>query len=189
MLFYRLRMSLLEVSVCFFRQILCPDYIGCSIAHTLLHLERHRGNSFGLRANPFPVDLLPDPIVCARRSTSLVGVNLCRILAQFRIHSSPGQHCDSMARVQIYTSPMCPYCWLARLFLWRKGIAYEKKPIRMYLGFKLPTQNFREMVQHSNGDRRTPQILLDGKYFGDEDTLFELGRRGELESRFGTGHA
>ena len=92
-----------------------------------------------------------------------------------------------MVRVQVYSSPFCPYCWLARLLLWRRGIPYEKKPIRMYFGIKLPTQNLRDMVRLSGGDHRIPQILVDGEYFGDDDTLSALDRRGELESRLAGG--
>ena len=57
----------------------------------------------------------------------------------------------------------------------------------MYFGIKLPTQNLRDMVRLSGGDRRIPQILVDGEYLGDEDTLLALDGRGELASRLGGG--
>ena len=94
-----------------------------------------------------------------------------------------------MADVEVYSSPLCPYCWVVRILLWKRGIAYRRIPIRMYLGLKLPTSNFREMVRRTGGDSTIPQIFVDGQYLGDDDTLLELARRGELESRLGAGAA
>ena len=81
------------------------------------------------------------------------------------------------------------YRWNQWFFLkmFERGIAYRKIPIRMYLGLKLPTANLREMVRRTGGDSTIPQIFVDGQYLGDDDTLLELARRGELESRLGAG--
>jgi glutaredoxin 3 len=90
-----------------------------------------------------------------------------------------------MADIEIYSSPFCPFCWMARLLLRKRGVRYRLIPIRMYLGFKLPTANLRDMVRRTGGDSTIPQIFVDGQYLGDDDTLLELARSGELESRLG----
>ena len=87
--------------------------------------------------------------------------------------------------VEVYLSPFCPYCWKARLILWRKGIPYRKIPLRYYFGFKLPTANFKEMLRRTGGDRTIPQIFVDGEYLGTEEALVELEGRGEPEDRLG----
>lgn len=84
-------------------------------------------------------------------------------------------------RVEIYSSPFCPWCWKARRLLDSRSVPYVKIPIRMYLGIKLPTASFRQMVQRTGGDNTIPQIFIDGKYLGTDDTLEELDRAGRLD--------
>ena len=86
-----------------------------------------------------------------------------------------------MPRVEIYSSPWCPFCWIARLLLRRKGVTYEKIPIRFYLGVKLPTRSFKGMVERTGGDTAIPQIFVDGHYLGDDDDLSALQREGRLD--------
>jgi len=87
----------------------------------------------------------------------------------------------NMPRIEIYSSPWCPWCWKARLLLRGKGVRFEKIPIRMYLGIKLPTANLRTMIERTGGDSTVPQIFIDGRYLGTDDTLEELDRKGRLE--------
>ena len=86
-----------------------------------------------------------------------------------------------MADIEIYTSPWCPYCWAARRLLRRKGVHYRRIPIRMVLGIKLPTRAYRDMVARTGGDGTVPQIFVDGRYLGTDDTLRDLERRGQLD--------
>lgn len=85
-----------------------------------------------------------------------------------------------MPRIEIYSSPLCPFCWQARWLLRRKGVEVHKIPIRMYLGVKLPTRAFREMVERSGGDTTVPQIFVDGVYLGTEEHLARLEAAGQL---------
>ena len=87
-----------------------------------------------------------------------------------------------MPRIEIYSSPLCPWCWLARWRLRRKGIHYNRIPIRMYMGIKLPTASFRRMVERTGGDSTVPQIFVDGQYLGTDDSLEQLDRDGRLEN-------
>jgi glutaredoxin 3 len=86
-----------------------------------------------------------------------------------------------MPRIELYSSPWCPWCWKSRLLLRSKGVHFAKIPIRMFLGVKLPTANLRRMVQRTGGDSTVPQIFVDGHYLGTDDTLEELDRAGRLD--------
>ena len=92
-----------------------------------------------------------------------------------------------MPRVEMYASWLCPYCWIARFMLKRKGVGFEKKGILFFLGVKFPTRNYREMVRRSGGQYTIPQIFIDGEYFGDEETLGDLERQGKLDRVLGKG--
>ena len=86
-----------------------------------------------------------------------------------------------MPRIEVYSSPWCPFCWQARRLLASKGVDYVKIPIRMYLGIKLPTARYRHMVAATGGDGTIPQIFVDGRYLGTEETLDALDREGRLD--------
>ncbi|MBT4098431.1 MAG: glutaredoxin [Gemmatimonadetes bacterium] len=87
-----------------------------------------------------------------------------------------------MAHIEIYSTPLCPYCWQARWLLHRKKVAVTKIPIRMYLGVKLPTRAYRQMVERSGGDRTVPQIFVNGQYLGTEEQLAQLEAAGQLDA-------
>ncbi|MGY8823676.1 MAG: glutaredoxin domain-containing protein [Candidatus Latescibacterota bacterium] len=86
-----------------------------------------------------------------------------------------------MSQIEIYSSRLCPYCWEARFLLKRKGVSYTIKGVPLILGWKPPTQNYKEMVERSGAQTTIPQIFVDGEYLGDEDTLRALEEKGELE--------
>jgi len=86
-----------------------------------------------------------------------------------------------MSKIEIYSSRLCPYCWLARSLLNKKGVSYTIKGVPLIFGWKLPTRNYKEMVERSGGQTTIPQIFVDGEHIGDEDTLQELEQKGELE--------
>lgn len=86
-----------------------------------------------------------------------------------------------MADIEVYSSAWCPYCWAARRLLRGKGVRFRRIPIRMYFGIKLPTRAYREMVVRTGGDTTVPQIFVDGRYLGTDDTLWELEKAGRLD--------
>jgi len=51
----------------------------------------------------------------------------------------------------------------------------------MYLGVKLPTLAYRQMVERSGGDRTVPQIFVDGQYLGTEEQLAQLEATGQID--------
>jgi glutaredoxin 3 len=80
-----------------------------------------------------------------------------------------------MARVEIYTKFMCPYCARAKKLLETKGVDYEETDISMDAGKR------EEMIQRANGRTTVPQIFIDGRHIGGSDDLAELERSGSLD--------
>lgn len=80
-----------------------------------------------------------------------------------------------MARVEIYTSPLCPYCWRAKRLLAQKGVAFEEIDLWAEPGRR------SEMVQRAEGRTTVPQIFIDGRGIGGSDDLHALDGRGELD--------
>lgn len=86
-----------------------------------------------------------------------------------------------MARVEIYTTPICPYCMAAKALLRRKGVAYEEMDVSR-------DSALREVMTARAGGRRTvPQIFIDGEAVGGSDDLHALERAGKLDAKLGIG--
>jgi len=78
-----------------------------------------------------------------------------------------------MAKIEIYTTQICPYCVQIKDFLKRKG--YEYSEIRVDLDDAMRDK----MLELTGGIRTVPQVMVDGKHIGDEDTLFALDKQGK----------
>ena len=80
-----------------------------------------------------------------------------------------------MARVEIYTTPMCPYCRRAKRLLRAKGVAFEEIDL-----WREP-QRRAEMIARAGGRTTVPQIFVNGRHIGGCDDLHALEARGELD--------
>ncbi|HEY0447409.1 MAG TPA: glutaredoxin 3 [Allosphingosinicella sp.] len=80
-----------------------------------------------------------------------------------------------MARVEIYTKFLCPYCARAKRLLESKGVAYEEYEISMDGGKRA------EMMQRAMGRHTVPQVFIDGRHIGGSDDLAELEQQGKLD--------
>jgi glutaredoxin 3 len=80
-----------------------------------------------------------------------------------------------MPKVEIYTTPLCPYCYRAKRLLSRKGVEFEE--------IDLWREGARraEMVERAQGRTTVPQIFIDGRGIGGSDELAELEAEGELD--------
>lgn len=81
-----------------------------------------------------------------------------------------------MARVEIYTKFLCPYCHRAKRLLESKGAAFEEIDITMN------GERREEMMQRANGRHTVPQIFIDGRHVGGSDDLAKLDREGRLDA-------
>ncbi len=81
-----------------------------------------------------------------------------------------------MAKVEIYTSPFCGYCHMAKNLLSKKGVAFEEVNIFMVAGAR------NEMMKRSGGHHTVPQIFIDDNAIGGCDELHDLERHGKLNA-------
>jgi glutaredoxin 3 len=81
-----------------------------------------------------------------------------------------------MPKVEIYTTPFCPYCDRAKALLARKGVAFEE--------FDAPhsSQARKDAIARSGGRTTVPQIFIDGQAIGGSDDLAALERAGKLDA-------
>ncbi len=81
-----------------------------------------------------------------------------------------------MAKIEIYTSSFCGYCYRAKKLLEEKGAAYTEYDV-------LADSRLREeMVHRAGGGMTVPQIFIDGRHIGGCDELYALEQTGGLDS-------
>ena len=80
-----------------------------------------------------------------------------------------------MAKVEIYTTPFCPFCVRAKQYLQRQGVEYTEIDVAANSELR------REMTERSDGGRTVPQIFINDQSIGGCDDLFELAMDGELD--------
>lgn len=80
-----------------------------------------------------------------------------------------------MAKVEIYTTKLCPYCYRAKALLDGKGIAYHEVDVSFDPGMR------RQLLDRT-GRRTVPQIFINDKSVGGYDDIAELDRAGTLSA-------
>jgi glutaredoxin 3 len=80
-----------------------------------------------------------------------------------------------MAKIEIYTKFLCPFCTRAKKLLETKGVAFEEIDISM----GGPRRS--EMLDRSGGRQTVPQIFIDGQHIGGCDDIMALDRAGRLD--------
>jgi glutaredoxin 3 len=80
-----------------------------------------------------------------------------------------------MPKIEMYTTPFCPFCVRAKALLKRKGAEFEEIDVTMVPGAR------DEMLKRSGGRRTVPQIFIDGDGIGGSDELYALDSHGELD--------
>jgi glutaredoxin 3 len=80
-----------------------------------------------------------------------------------------------MAKVEIYTKMMCPFCSRAKKLLADKGVTFEEYDITM------GGPKRAEMLQRAGGRSTVPQIFVDDAHIGGCDDIVALERGGKLD--------
>ena len=80
-----------------------------------------------------------------------------------------------MARVEIYTTMLCPYCWRAKKLLEERGAAFQEVDVMCDGSLR------NEMRQRAGGRTSVPQIFINGQHVGGCDDLYALDRAGKLK--------
>ncbi len=78
-----------------------------------------------------------------------------------------------MAKVEMYSKYMCPYCIRAKALLEGKGVKVIDIPAT--------GKEKRAEMNKRSGRNTFPQIFIDGKHVGGSDDLAALERSGELD--------
>lgn len=84
-----------------------------------------------------------------------------------------------MAKVEIFTKFLCPYCSRAKALLERKGVTFQEIDVTM------DRAGFDAMVERAGGGRTVPQIFIDGKHIGGSDDMAALDAGGGLDPLLG----
>ena len=78
-----------------------------------------------------------------------------------------------MPRVELYTTPSCPFCVRAKRLLAERQIAYTEIDLS-------EDDDLRAEIMERTGRRTVPQIFIDGRSIGGFEELATLDAAGEL---------
>lgn len=80
-----------------------------------------------------------------------------------------------MKTVEVYTSPLCGFCFSAKRLLSQKGVSFVE------IDVSRDPDRRREMMQRANGRHTVPQIFVDDYHVGGCNELYSLERSGKLD--------
>ena len=80
-----------------------------------------------------------------------------------------------MKPVEIYTTPICPYCLAAKRLLTKKGVAFTEIDVSGDPALR------DAMTARANGRRTVPQIFIGPNPVGGCDDLHALDAAGKLD--------
>ena len=80
-----------------------------------------------------------------------------------------------MQPVEIYTTPFCGYCQMAKRLLTRKGVSFAE------IDVSGDPEMRQRMMQRAGGRRTVPQIFVGDTHVGGCDDLYDLDSDGRLD--------
>ena len=81
-----------------------------------------------------------------------------------------------MAKVEIYTTQVCPYCVRAKDLLKRKGVNVTEIHVDNDDDLRM------KMMERAGGRRSVPQIFINDQHIGGCDDLYALEQAGKLDA-------
>lgn len=81
-----------------------------------------------------------------------------------------------MPKVTIYTTPICPYCTMAKRLLASKAVAFDEIDVSRDWALR------DALVAKSGGRTSVPQIWIGDRHVGGSDDLHALDRTGQLDA-------
>ena len=84
-----------------------------------------------------------------------------------------------MKKVVIYSTELCPFCWMAKRLFAEKEVGYHEIDI-----IRNPEAR-DEMVTKSGGRTSVPQIFIGEIHVGGSDELHDLEAGGKLDNLLG----
>ncbi len=80
-----------------------------------------------------------------------------------------------MAKIEIYTTSICPFCHAAKKLLTDKGADFSEISLTQ-------EPHLRDrMIERANGGRTVPQIFINDAHIGGCDDLYALDSKGDLD--------
>lgn len=79
-----------------------------------------------------------------------------------------------MSKIEIYTTPTCPYCHAAKALLSEKGVDFAEISV-------VDPELRAAMTQRAHGRRTVPQIFIGDTHVGGYDDMAALDRQGKLD--------
>ncbi len=80
-----------------------------------------------------------------------------------------------MAKIEVYSSLFCPFCFRAKKLLKQKDQEFEEIDVLAHPARK------KEMIERAGGRTSVPQIFIDGHHVGGCDELYQLEAEGRLD--------
>ena len=80
-----------------------------------------------------------------------------------------------MAKVEVYSSMLCGFCYRAKKLLEQKGVDFTEIDVMLH-----PSRR-AEMVQRAGGRTSVPQIFIDDRHIGGCDELYALEASHKLD--------
>lgn len=80
-----------------------------------------------------------------------------------------------MKPIEIYTTPICPYCIRAKRLLDAKGADYDEIDV-------MSDNDRRGEMMRRSGRRTVPQIFIGDTHVGGSDDLYALEQAGKLDA-------
>lgn len=81
-----------------------------------------------------------------------------------------------MTKIDIYTTPFCPFCHRAKALLKAKGVEFNDIDVMMS-----PSKR-REMSEKADGRTSVPQVFVDGDHVGDCTEIYQMESVGTLDT-------
>ncbi len=80
-----------------------------------------------------------------------------------------------MAKIEIYTKFLCPYCAKAKALFATKKVEIDEIDITMDASLRAT------MIERAGGRTTVPQIFINGRHIGGSDDLAAFDARGALD--------
>lgn len=80
-----------------------------------------------------------------------------------------------MPKIEVYTTPTCPYCHAAKSLLHSKGVDYTEIHV-------MDRAERDKMTDRARGRRTVPQIFIGDTHVGGYDDMAAMDRAGKLDS-------
>lgn len=77
-------------------------------------------------------------------------------------------------KIELYQSPLCPYCHFAKRLLKKRGLAFES------INVAFSPSRRDEMIKRAK-QTSVPQIFINNRHVGGYDQLVALDEHGELD--------